>query len=101
MASTQVGAFEEALNAFQAKLSPSQRTAFICTTRQDVEALTVTLQEEQKLRTSHTALGLVRPFIDGLSSYAKVIEVFAQTSEILAFVWHWATSCLSLNDAHL
>ncbi|EGX49175.1 hypothetical protein AOL_s00078g559 [Orbilia oligospora ATCC 24927] len=79
--------FDEALQKFQSRLSAEQKQQFGSTSRKDVEILAVKLQEEQKSRKSHRALGLLRPFIDGLSGYAKIIEVFAQTSEILCFVW--------------
>ncbi|KAK6532637.1 hypothetical protein TWF281_006818 [Arthrobotrys megalospora] len=94
--------FDEALQNFQARLSAEQKSLFRQTTRQEVEVLAIKLQEEQKQRTSHKALGLLRPFIDGLSGYAKVIEVFAQTSEILCFVWvgtQWQTAIDKLLDA--
>ncbi|KAK6504469.1 hypothetical protein TWF506_002664 [Arthrobotrys conoides] len=79
--------FDEALQSFQSQLSAEQKLQFGSTSRKDVEILAIKLQDEQKSRKSHRALGLLRPFIDGLSGYAKIIEVFAQTSEILSFVW--------------
>ncbi|EPS38603.1 hypothetical protein H072_7586 [Dactylellina haptotyla CBS 200.50] len=85
--SSQLGPFEEALWSFSAKLTHSQRTQFTSTTQQDVEILAAKLQHEQEGRKGYRAMGLLRPFIDGLVGYSKVIEVFAQTSEILAFVW--------------
>ncbi|KAK6342295.1 hypothetical protein TWF718_007698 [Orbilia javanica] len=94
--------FDEAVRKFRDRLPVEQQLSFKTTTRTDVEVLAMKLQEAQEGRNSHKALGLLRPFIDGLSGYAKVIEVFAQTSEILCFVWigaKWQTTIDKLLEA--
>ncbi|KAF3908874.1 hypothetical protein AA313_de0202912 [Arthrobotrys entomopaga] len=81
--------FAKALADFLAntKLSPKEQQDFQSTTAANVEVLAWKIQNEQKQRKSYRAISRLQPFIDGLTSYGGIIEVFAQTSEILCFVW--------------
>ncbi|EPS38617.1 hypothetical protein H072_7588 [Dactylellina haptotyla CBS 200.50] len=78
---------QDALTEFKQRLNDEQKKEFSLAKYADVEYTSARLQEELRQSKSYKALGLLQPFVEGLSGYAKVIEVFAQTSEILAFVW--------------
>jgi hypothetical protein len=77
-------AFQLALHNFQASLSDKERRQFGATTLHDLNVAIETIQQ-RKLR----AMNKLGRFLEGMKEYDKIVAVFLNTSEILAFVWVW------------
>ena len=85
---TKVDAFTQALDRFRAGLSPEDIAEFKYSKSEDVWDMVEQVQKEQSLRGCMQNLARIKPFIDGLTRYAAVIEVFVQAKpEIMALVW--------------
>lgn len=81
-------AFSRVLVAFQSRLSPQDIIKFHLTTYEDLKVFITELQKEQAQRRGFRNLNKIRPFLNGLEQYGKVIEVFVNAKpDILAFVW--------------
>jgi len=81
-------AFTRALHRFQAGLTDEELSQFKFTTIDDVWDAARYLQREQSSRFSMRNMGRLAPFINGLSRYSSVIEVFVQAKpDIMAFIW--------------
>lgn len=81
-------AFSRVLIAFQSRLSPQDIIKFHLTTYEDLKVFIIELQKEQAQRRGFRNLNKIRPFLNGLEQYGKVIEVFVNAKpDILAFVW--------------
>lgn len=88
MAELKDSAFSRVLARFQSRLSPQSIYEFRLTTYEDLKSFIVELQNEQAQRRGFRNLNKIRPFLNGLEQYAKVIEVFVNAKpDILAFVW--------------
>ena len=85
---TKVDAFTQALDRFRDGLSPEDIAEFKYSKGEDVWNMVERVQKEQSLRGCMQNLARIKPFIDGLTRYAAVIEVFVQAKpEIMALVW--------------
>lgn len=83
-------AFEDAQRAFRKKLKNPRLYDHILTTTKvdDVYEATAKLQETTLGKGRLRNLGKIRPFLEQLSSYAEVIEVFIQVKpDVLALIW--------------
>jgi len=82
-------AIVQALSRFQNSLDPEGLKFFSnVTTEVDVTNLIETLEADQGSRGCLRNMNRVKRFIDGLSQYATVIEVFVQVNpQILSFIW--------------
>ena len=82
-------AFEAATITFKAKSGYSSKDI------QDLEMVTLPvlqkaiarIQEEQKTTRTLAHLNRLKVFLDTMEQYGKVIDVFANTTSILAYVW--------------
>ena len=80
--------FTRALKRFQDGLTAKEIDDFKATTIADVWDKASELQREQSMRGSMQNMARIKPFIDGLTKYSGVIEVFVQAQpDIMAFVW--------------
>lgn len=98
MASPEMSNFEEILVSFKKRLSAEHVELFQLATFDDLKDAITRIQKEQAARKSLRNLNKIKPFMNGLSQYAQVIEVFVQAKpEILAFIWvSHCESCLRL-----
>jgi len=82
-------AFERALGRFLGSLDVEEKKSFDrINTVDDVWTLIESLEEEQGARKSLRNMKRLEPFINALSQYAKVIEVFVQAKpEIGSLLW--------------
>lgn len=88
MAELDESAFSRVLSAFQRRLSPQDFSNFQFTTLDDLKAEITNIQEIQAQRRGFRNLNRVRPFLNGIEQYSKVIEVFVNAKpDIMAFVW--------------
>ncbi|KAJ5826601.1 NACHT nucleoside triphosphatase [Penicillium robsamsonii] len=84
------GAFQNAKQEFLASLKdPSLFDSVLnVTSMQDVYKFTTQLQEKQSKSNGLRNLGKIKPYLDRLKEYARVIEVFVSAKpEILALIW--------------
>ncbi|OCL11999.1 hypothetical protein AOQ84DRAFT_421718 [Glonium stellatum] len=79
--------FEKALKAFQSRLTASERAQCRVTTLDDLKVTILTIQAEQRVRKEMMHMGRIRSFLEAMEHFGKVIEVFLNTTNILAFVW--------------
>ncbi|KAK7917257.1 hypothetical protein PG985_010865 [Apiospora marii] len=104
-------AFEKALAAFNSELTDSERAQFQFATSQDVRVAILTIQAEQRRSKKIINLTRIQGVIEAMEQLGKVLEVFLNSSDILAFVWGpmklilltastWAESLDTLLDAY-
>jgi len=65
----------------------AERAEFQFVTIDDLRKAIDTIQEEQVKGRRLQNLTRIKPFLDLMEEYGKVIEVFLNTNNILAFVW--------------
>jgi hypothetical protein len=79
--------FEKALLSFRARLSDSENAQFKVTTIDDLKLTILTLQAEQRAHKKMIHMGRIQSFLEAMEQFGKVIEVFINTANYLAFVW--------------
>ena len=80
--------FSRVVASFRTRLSSQDIDAFSLTTFDDLKQDITEIQKEQARRRGSQNLTKIRPFLNGLAQYAKVIEVFvAAKPDILACIW--------------
>lgn len=83
-----IQAFDEALIRFKKDLTDKEKLDFAVTSIEDVYAEAKKIQEKQAVRGSLRNMRRMQPYLNGLTQFATVIEVFVQAKpEIMAFVW--------------
>ena len=81
------GAFQRALARFKSHLSPEEQEKFGVTSLQDVQETIAQIQSAQAPKRGMRNLPRLRGFIEAMEQYGKIVEVFLNVSEIIAFVW--------------
>ncbi|TLD33782.1 hypothetical protein PspLS_00694 [Pyricularia sp. CBS 133598] len=79
--------FELALDKLCAQLSSEEKTTFGVTKREDLQVAIINIQNEQRLANKMVSLRRAQGFIEAMEQFGKVIEVFGNSTEILAFIW--------------
>ncbi|RYP30902.1 hypothetical protein DL767_006034 [Monosporascus sp. MG133] len=79
--------FELALEAFKASLKRNDREKFANVKFQDLLDEMDKIQRDQQPKRRAKNLARLRPFLEAMEQFGKVIEVFTNTSEMVAFVW--------------
>lgn len=81
--------FHRFLKAFkaEAQLSKKDINNFENTTIDDVRSAIAEIQQRQVNAGQQKYLARLKPFLVSLEQYGKVVEVFLNASEMLAFVW--------------
>ena len=81
------GGFQRALVRFTDRLSSEERKEFQFSTLEDVYVVIEQIQNvhgsERKMRN----LTRIKSFLEAMEQYGKVIEVFLNAADLLAFVW--------------
>lgn len=85
--STPVSGFTKALNSFKTRLTASERAQFNVSTLDDLKVTILTIQAEQRQRKKMMHMGRIQSFLEAMEQFGKVIEVFVNTADMLAFVW--------------
>ncbi|KAK0665456.1 NACHT domain-containing protein [Cercophora samala] len=80
-------AFETALKQFQRRLTPEERKQFQVTSLDELKSEILAIQSEQRDRKKQMHLSRIQRFLEAMEQFGKVIEVFVNTNETLAFVW--------------
>lgn len=81
--------FREALARFldECCLDDSTREDFQFTSLDDLRTTIIKLQNEQRPKKDMRNLNRIKAFLEGMEEYSKLIEVYLNVSELLAFVW--------------
>ncbi|RDL38798.1 uncharacterized protein BP5553_03138 [Venustampulla echinocandica] len=104
-------AFETVLANFRSRLTKTELDEFQFCTLEDVQQTIVDIQAKQDKKRETRNLSRILGFLEAMSQFEKVIEIFLNTSEIVAFVWgplkflllvakNWAESFDVLLDAY-
>lgn len=81
-------AFSRSLEAFKCQLSLRDIEAFGLTSFQELRNAIDSIQNEQAHRRGYRNLNKIRPFLEFLQQYARVIEQFVSAKpDFLAFIW--------------
>ncbi|KAI5800428.1 hypothetical protein DFH27DRAFT_82123 [Peziza echinospora] len=79
--------FEQALSNFKKQLTTEELDYFERTKLKDVHEAIHTIQFDQKQRKRMQTIARIKPFVDCMEQYGKVIDVFLNVEKIVAFVW--------------
>jgi hypothetical protein len=79
--------FSRGLADFQKRLSAEQIEEFRFATFQSLQEAVVSIQKEQAQRQSFRNLNKIRPFIDGLTQYSGIIELFVNMQPLVGAIW--------------
>lgn len=88
--------FHLVLAKFKASLNDHDRRQFGATTLHDLEVAIASIQQKQLSERKLRAMSKLGRFLEGMQEYDKIVAVFLNTSEILAFVW--VRCCSSIPD---
>jgi hypothetical protein len=86
MASSQ-DCFQEILEKFKKRLTQDELNNFQFTTLEDVRLEMARIQVEQANRKEMMHMPRLQSFLEAMEQFGKVIEVFLNTSEFVAFIW--------------
>lgn len=80
-----------ALNApllrLQRILTPTEHQDFQFTSHSDLLRAIEDIQQQQVKNTKLRCWAKIKPFLESMEQYGKVIEVFSNATSLLAFVW--------------
>lgn len=79
--------FKNAVADFQKRLKPGEEAQFKFTTLNGLKLAAKDIQENQRKTKTARNLTRIQPFLQAMTEYSKVIEVFLNTSSILCFIW--------------
>jgi len=79
--------FEDALSDFRKGLSKKELAQFQWVDFKDVEETIKGIERDQKMKKKMQNLARIKPFLEGMRQYGKIIEVFLNTSNIIAYIW--------------
>ena len=83
-----VGAsFQAALTKFQNHLTGKELTEFKATTYDGLCNEIALLQQEQESLKKMMNLSRIQSFIEAMDQFGKVVEIFLNVSDVVAFVW--------------
>lgn len=88
--------FQKALDKFKSKsgLTLKELEDMEMTTLPDLQKALDAMQKKQQASRSMKHLRRLQPFLDAMKQYSKVVDVFANTSDFVAFVWvHISSRC--------
>ena len=80
-------AYHGPLWRLQDTLTPTEQEDFQFSTLDDLQNALKDIQEKQLKRRHLQCLIRIKPFLDLMEQYGKVVAAFVKTTNILAFVW--------------
>jgi hypothetical protein len=80
-------AFQKAMNNFRADLRPEESDEIACTTLPQLKKTILEIQQKQISVRKANHMARLKRFLEAMEQYGKVVEVFLNTSNLLAFVW--------------
>ena len=90
--------FLKVIDSFKSKSGLTSKELFDMkvTTLLDLQKALAVIQQKQQNSKKQRFLGRLQPFLDAMHQYSKVIDVFANTSDIIAFIWVFILSGFDL-----
>ena len=79
--------FQRALARFRSHLSLAEQEDFSITSLADVQETIAHIQEIQGSERKMRNLTRIKAFLEAMEQYGKILEVFLNVSDFLAFVW--------------
>lgn len=79
--------FERALKDFKSRLKESEKAKFKATTLDDLKVTILAIQSEQRSRKKMMHMGRIMSFLEAMEQFGKVIEIFLNVADMLAFIW--------------
>ncbi|KAF2726767.1 hypothetical protein EJ04DRAFT_160646 [Polyplosphaeria fusca] len=81
--------FQRSLDAFKASagLSQAEIADFQMTSLTDLKLQISIIQNDQRKGKKMLYLKRLGPFLDAMEQYGKIVEVYLNVSDIVAFVW--------------
>ena len=79
--------FERELRSFKAHLTPVEQGSFAGTTLEDVRLTVASIQKTQITERTNKNVARLRKFLEAVESYSKVLDVFVNINDFVAFVW--------------
>lgn len=79
--------FERELRSFKAHLTPGEQGSFTGTTLEDVRLTVASIQKTQITERTNKNVARLRKFLEAIESYSKVLDVFVNINDFVAFVW--------------
>ncbi|ROW00049.1 hypothetical protein VPNG_08321 [Cytospora leucostoma] len=80
--------FEDALARFKSRLNASELRQFgNLTTLNELKATILSIQKAQEDKKETKNLPRIQRFLEGMEQLGKIVDIFLNSSEILAFVW--------------
>jgi hypothetical protein len=79
--------FVTTLSKFKKRLTPKEQDDFQFTTLEDVQREITRIQNEQESLKAMMNMSRIQSFLEAMDQFSKVIEVFLNVSEFVAFVW--------------
>lgn len=80
-------AFRNVLSRFKLGLNQDEVEDFQFSTLEDIHKVIGDLQAEQGRQKKMMNLSRIQAFLEAMEQYGRVIEVFLNSTEFLAFVW--------------
>ena len=79
--------FRLILSKFKKRLTQKEQDDFQFATLDDVRLEMARIQREQASKKEMMNMPRIQPFLEAMEQFGKVIEVFLNTSEFVAFIW--------------
>src|SRR3569833_347223 len=79
--------FEKALEDFKSGLKKKDRDQFGKATLPDLLKKVEDLQKAQHAKRRGQNLALLKPFIEAMEQFGKIVEIFTNASQFVAYVW--------------
>lgn len=79
--------FDAVLADFKKRLTPKELETFQITTLKDVKETALRIQNEQDNLRTMLNLARLESFLEAMEQFGKVIDVFVNVSNFVAFVW--------------
>ncbi|KAE8448004.1 hypothetical protein EG329_009927 [Mollisiaceae sp. DMI_Dod_QoI] len=103
--------FQTVVSDFRSRLSKAELEDFKFCSLKDVQQAIIDIQAQQDNRRETQNLSRILGFLEAMNQFGAVVEVFLNTSEVLAFVWgplkflllvasNWAESFDALLDTY-
>lgn len=80
-------AFHLVLEKFKASLTDKEKDRFGVTTLDDLHIALETIQRKQVSERRLRGMERLEVFLEGMKEYDKVIQVFVNSTPLLAFIW--------------
>jgi hypothetical protein len=79
--------FEAILSNFKKRLTPKEQENFRFVTLNDVRETALRIQKDQEQVKTMMNMSRIESFLEAMDQFGKVIEVFLNASNFIAFVW--------------